>query len=307
MNIVRSFFFLITCTTLLVTASCQTKNKPSGTTGTGSKKNTAAQTPLKATIKAVYPDKDPAFNFQSDVMVESGTIKTGDKIDAVSADGKRYTFTVVKIRNPYEEIKSADNNSGTVYLHLKGPKDAMFNTNFSFVNTGGAAPAANSGVKSTDGMFTAQIDGAAWSGNGFYNSHLFYKKGVKQVNNGKPVLMLAFKATQAPDDRQLTIVITTGDAKPGVYAGEQIELLMSGSPTGDKKNPEMYGHKYPDYRGSNLKIEITSYKENGNGTATMSGKISGSLKRSLGSPKQEIVITNGSFENVTVTVYTGKY
>lgn len=294
---------------LLSTASCQTKNKPSSSaqnSSTGSK-TTAAQTPLKATIKAVYPDKDPAFNFQSDVMVESGTIKTGDKIDAVSADGKRYTFTVVKIRNPFEDIKSADNNSGTVYLHLKGPADAVFNTNFTFVTAGGAAPATNTNAKSTDGLLTVKLNGTAWTGNGFNNSHLFYKKGVKQFNDGKPSMVLAFKSVQSPDDRQFTIKITTADAKPGIYKGEQIELLLSGSPTGDTKNPEMYGYKYPETVTANLSIEITSYKENGDGTATISGKISGNLKPVLMKNKQELRMENGSFENVIVKVFNEKY
>lgn len=293
----------------LGTAVCQTKNTPSATTGssTSTKTNAATQTPLKATIKAVYPEKDPAFNFQVDVTVENGSIKTGDKIDAVSADGKRYSFTVVRLRNPFEDIKSADKETGTVYLMLKGPTDAVFNANFSFVNPGAAAPISKSNSKSTDGMFTAVIDGAKWSGNGFSNAHLFYKGGVKQLKNGKPTLVLTFKSTQSPDNRQLNIFIFTADAKPGIYSGEQIEMLLSGSPIGDEKIPEMYGHKYPATQGSNLKVEITAYKENADGTATISGKISGGLKGLLGSPKKELPLVSGLFENVIVQVFTEKY
>jgi hypothetical protein len=300
---------------LLGTAACQ--NKPT-TTSAGaastSSKTTASTTanPLKAVIKAVYPDKDPAFNFQSDVMVESGVIKTGDKIDAVSGDGKRFTFVVVKIRNPFEDIKSADKESGTVYLMLKGPNDAAFNQNFIFVSAGATLPAGQAAGKATDGMFTAKIDGVAWSGNGFSNSHLFYKKGVKQFNDGKPSLMLTFKSTQAPDNRQLNIMMTTADAKPGVYAGEQIEILLSGSAVGDTQKPDMYGHKFPETQGRNLKVEITSYKENAGGTATISGKISGYFARpALGGAimgqKKEILIENGEFSNVVVKVFTEKY
>jgi hypothetical protein len=295
---------------LLSTAFCQNAPKPSTSNGTNSnsKTSTLTTTPLQAKIKAVYPDKDPAFNFQSDVVVESGVIKTGDKIDAVSADGKRYTFVVVKIRNPFEEIKSADKDAGTVYLMLNGPKDAVFNSNFSFVSLGAPVPASQANTKSTDGVFTAKIDGVAWSGNGFANSHLFYKGGVKQFNNGKPSMMLTFKSMQSPDNRQLNVVLTTADAKPGVYSGEQIELLLSGSPIGDEKNAELYGHKYPETQGRNLKVEISSYRENGNGTATISGKISGFLSRPLGMAKKtELSIENGVFNNVVVTVYTGKY
>jgi hypothetical protein len=300
---------------LLGTAACQ--NKPTPTNGsaasTGSKATTSTgTTPLKAVIKAVYPDKDPAFNFQSDVMVESGVIKTGDKIDAVSGDGKRFTFVVVKMRNPFEDIKSADKESGTVYLMLKGPSDAVFNQNFSFVSQGAPLPAGMANAKSTDGMFTAKIDGMAWSGNGFANSHLFYKGGVKQFNEGKPTLMLTFKSTQAPDNRQLNIMMTTSDAKPGVYTGDQIELLLSGSAVGDNQKPEMYGHKYPQTQGRNLKIEITSYQENAGGTATISGKISGYFVRpplggAIMAQKKEILVENGEFSNVVVKVFTQKY
>jgi hypothetical protein len=299
---------------LLGTVSCQNKPNPAspGAANSSNKSNPAATTPLKAIIKAVYPDKDPAFNFQSDVMVESGVIKTGDKIDAVSGDGKRYSFTVVRIRNPFEDIKSADKDAGTVYLMLKGPSDAAFNQNFIFVGQGAPLPANMANAKSTDGMFTAKIDGVAWSGNGFANSHLFYKKGVKQFNNGKPSLMLTFKSTQSPDNRQLNILMTTSDAKPGVYTGDQIELLLSGSPVGDNQKPEMYGHKYPETQGRNLKVEITSYKENAGGTATISGKISGYFARppmggAIMGPKKEILIENGEFSNVVVKVFTDKY
>ncbi|WP_421800038.1 hypothetical protein [Haliscomenobacter sp.] len=293
---------------LVSTAACQNKPNPTSGSTTSSKASTVAQTPLKAAIKAVYPDKDPAFNFQADVKVESGVIKTGDKIDAVSADGKRFTFVVVKIRNPFEDIKSADKESGTVYLMLSGPKDAVFNSNFSFVSPGAPVPASQANTKSTDGLFMAQIDGAAWTGNGFANSHLFYKGGVKQFNDGKPSLMLTFKAVNGPDNRQLNVLLTTADAKPGIYSGEQIELLLSGSPLGDEKNSELYGHKYPDSQGRNLKVEISSYRENGNGTATISGKISGFLSRPLGmAKKSELSIENGVFNNVVVTVYNGKY
>lgn len=303
--------YLLPLFVLLVgTVACQNKTNSSASSGTtnSSKANTVAQTALKAAIKAVYPDKDPAFNFQADVKVESGVIKTGDKIDAVSADGKRFTFVVVKMRNPFEDIKSADKESGTVYLMLNGPKDAVFNTNFTFVSLGAPIPAGQGNAKSTDGLFTAQIDGVAWSGNGFTNSHLFYPGGVKQFNNGKPSLMLTFKSTQSPDNRQLNVLLTTPDAKPGVYTGDKIELLLSGSAVGDSKNAELYGHKYPETQGRNLKVEITSYQENTNGTATISGKISGFLTRPLGMAKKtELSIENGVFNNVVVTVYNGKY
>lgn len=302
--------YLLPLFVLLVgTAACQNKTNSSASGPTNSSKtNTVAQTALKAAIKAVYPDKDPTFNFQADVMVESGVIKTGDKIDAVSADGKRFTFVVVKMRNPFEDIKSADKESGTVYLMLNGPKDAVFNTNFTFVSLGAPIPANQGNAKSTDGLFTALIDGVAWSGNGFVNSHLFYKGGVKQFNNGKPSLMLTFKSTQSPDNRQLNVILTTSDAKPGVYTGDKIELLLSGSSVGDAKDSELYGHKYPETQGRNLKVEITSYQEHANGTATISGKISGFLTRPLGmAKKNELSVENGVFNNVVVTVYTGKY
>lgn len=293
---------------LVSTASCQNKSNP--TSGpTTSKANAGVSTPLVAAIKNVFPDKDPAFNFQADVKVESGVIKTGDKIDAVSADGKRFTFVVVKMRNPFEDIKSADKDAGTVYLMLSGPKDAVFNKNFSFVSPGAPVPASQANTKSTDGLLTAQIDGAAWTGNGFNNSHLFYKGGVKQFNNGKPSLLLTFKAVNGPDNRQLNIVLSTADAKPGIYSGDQIELLLSGSAIGDEKKPELYGHKFPETIGRNLKVEISSYRENGNGTATVSGKISGFLKRPLvmAAETEELRIENGVFNNVLVTVFAGKY
>lgn len=299
------FFIGLGCF-LSMEAACQSNNKQNKPKTATNKPATATASksagPLNAKIGAVYAKEGKPGVFDVDIRVKEGEVKTGDKVDVVAADGKRFSFTVTHMRNPYEDIKKADMESGTVYILLEGPADAKFDADFALVNPGGSAGAAP--AEST-AKFTATINGKNWKGKDFPYSFSLFKKGVKNFAGNKPYLMLAFKSMDAVDDRQLTLMAFTADPKPGVYTKEKLEVLFSGSPVGDIKNPEMWGYKYPGSASGGLQLEITAYKETGNGKALISGKLSGKFVKVLG--KGEMTVENGVFTDIPVEVYTEVY
>ncbi|NJM78762.1 MAG: hypothetical protein HC854_02520 [Flavobacterium sp.] len=73
------------------------------------------------------------------------------------------------------------------------------------------------------------IDGKTWNATSFFNSNLLYAKGLSYMNCSKPYLMLGFKATQSPDNRQLTFAICGSDMKTGKVAIENIEINFGGA------------------------------------------------------------------------------
>ncbi len=299
------FFIGLSCF-LSVETACQSNSKQNKPAPAASKPvaSPAAKSgeAVNAKIGAVYAKDGKPGVFDVDIRVKEGLVKTGDKVDVVSADGKRYSFTVTHMRNPYEDIKKAGPESGTVYIILEGQADVKFDADFALVNPGGQAGAAP--VVST-AKFNATINGQPWKGKDFPYSFSLFKKGVKNMAGNKPYLMLAFKSMDAVDDRQLTLMVFTADPKPGVYTKEKLEVLFSGSPVGDINNPEMWGYKYPGSASGGLQLEITAFKGTGNGKALISGKLSGKFVKVLG--KGEMTVGNGVFNNLEVDVYDEQY
>lgn len=254
---------------------------------------------FKVVVKGVYNEKTPGL-FQVDMYLESGTIKVGDKIDVVTPEGTSYSFLVTRMRSPFEDIKKADAEMGTFYIYLQGPQNAVFTKYATFLPAGGKPSANNNkNAKSSSFDFTSVLDGKTWNAISV-TTNTFYKKGLAKMYDEKPFLLLSFKAAVAPDERHLDIVLITNNPKPGKYTLADMQILLSGSPVGDKKKDELFGYKYPQTSAGNVVLEITSYKESGNGTAVISGKISGPLRKvfGIGSKKME----NGVFTDVKIYV-----
>ncbi|HRG23692.1 MAG TPA: hypothetical protein PLL23_04845 [Chitinophagaceae bacterium] len=299
------FFIGLSCF-LSVETACQSNNKQNKPKTQANKPAAAPAAksggPLNAKIGAVYAKEGKPGVFDVDIRVKEGVVKTGDKVDVVSADGKRFAFTVTHMRNPYEDIKMADKEAGTVYIILEGPADAKFDADFALVNPGGGAGVAPA---VSTAKFNATINGKPWKGKDFPYSFSLFKKGVKNMAGNKPYLLLAFKSMDAVDDRQLTLMVFTADPKPGVYTKEKLEVLLTGSPTGNTKKTEMWGYKYPASATGGLQLEITSYQETGKGKARISGKLSGQFTKILGNGTMPV--ENGVFSELEIDVYDEQY
>lgn len=147
----------------------------------------------------------------------------------------------------------------------------------------------------------ATLDGAAWKGRVTYQGALFYTKGISFLKIDKPYLQLAFKADKAPDSRQLTISIKGFQPRTGKYTGE-MEVLLSGSPTGGSDDTAMQGYQEDvPAQKTDFTFEITKWEPKGEGQAIMSAKFSGNLKGIFGS--KDAKFTDGVITDLVVTVH----
>jgi hypothetical protein len=152
--------------------------------------------------------------------------------------------------------------------------------------------------------FTCQLNGQAWKAGNIFNGHLFYAKGISAMFGGNPYMMLAFRAVDNPDNRQLTISFKNFQGKTGVYAKEKIEVMLSGAASGEAQKSEMQGHKVPG-QNTDFTVELTDWKPVKDDEALVSGKVQGTLKGIFGTP--DVKIEGGSFANVPVKVFNEKY
>ena len=149
---------------------------------------------------------------------------------------------------------------------------------------------------------TATVDGISWSGAGFPNSHLFYAKGMQGAFDGKPFMVLAFRASQPPDNREFTLSIVGWAEMPGVIDPKSFELIFSGAASGKGEESQIYNNFGTD--APPLRLEITKWEATGD-TATTSGTLSGTLKCRSGAP--DSVFEHATFTDVRVTVYRDAY
>jgi hypothetical protein len=171
-----------------------------------------------------------------------------------------------------------------------------------------AAAEAPTATKSPDAAptasFTCLLNGKEWNGRDIFNGHLYYAKGIAQMYGGKPYMMLSFRATDAPDNRQLNISFMDFQGKPGVYSKEKLEVLLSGAASGEAQQSEMQGHKVPG-QATDFTVELTEWKQSKGDEVLVSGKVQGTLKGVFGSPA--VKIENGTFSNVAVKMFNEKY
>lgn len=271
-----------------------TTRKPS--TLSGQKTSVKVKEGLLVTITHVY--QKGAGLYDIDIKVRKGKLRVGEEVDVVDTKGNRFRLKIVNLRTPYNDVKELEESEATNYALLQGPSDAKFDADFVIV----AKDATNeSAPKASNAKFIGKINDKAWKGGDSFGAFSFLKKGSKILGIQKPVMQLAFKSMDAVDDRQLTIWIFTSDAQPGTYSNEKIEVLLSGSPTGDTKNPELWGFKFPANKGLDISITISSYEEISSSKAVLTGSIRGKLVKPL-SGKGGLTI-EGEFKELSVDIY----
>ncbi len=165
-----------------------------------------------------------------------------------------------------------------------------------------ATPASPEAAKTAVLAFT--INGKEWKGNAAVGGQLYYAKGITGMYGGLPYMSLAFSAMDAPDNRQLTISFKNFPGKTGVYNKDKVEVLLSGSPTGDAKKAELQGHKLPA-QATDFTITISDWKVTTATEIVASGTLSGTLKGVFDAP--DVKIENGVFSNLKIILYNEKY
>ncbi len=151
---------------------------------------------------------------------------------------------------------------------------------------------------------TCTLNGKAWKGNAAVGGQLYYAKGITGMYGGLPYCSLAFSSTDAPDNRQMTIAFKNFPGKTGVYNKDKLEVLLSGSATGDVKKAELQGHKIPA-QATDFSLTISDWKVTKATEVVISGTLSGTLKGVFDAP--DVKIENGVFTDVKIIVYNEKY
>jgi hypothetical protein len=189
---------------------------------------------------------------------------------------------------------------------------------FSCGNNSTATSSGNETMKETASTATVQappaapktaelsckLNGKDWKGVAGAGGQLYYAKGITGMYGGLPYCSLAFSAADAPDNRQLTIAFKNFPGKTGVYNKEKVEVLLSGSATGDAKKSELQGHKIPA-QATDFSIAISDWKVTTANEIVASGTLSGTLKGVFDAP--DVKIENGVFSNVKIILYSEKY
>jgi hypothetical protein len=188
----------------------------------------------------------------------------------------------------------ACHNNGTVTDKTAPSSGAAIDTGS--VDRGATAPASP--------QLYCTLNGKEWEAMAVVGGQLFYANGLAAMYNGQPYLTLTFRAIEAPDNRQLTISFKNFPAKPGVYAKDKIEVLLSGAASGEAQQAETQGHR-PPLQTADFSVELTEWKALGANEAIVAGKIKGTLKGLMGAPDTKIA--NGSFGNVVVKIVNEKH
>jgi hypothetical protein len=151
---------------------------------------------------------------------------------------------------------------------------------------------------------TCAINGKEWKGSGNAGGQLYYAKGITGMYGGLPYMIIAFSAADAPDNRQLTISFKNFPGKTGVYNKDKLEVLLSGSSTGDPKKSELQGHKMPA-QATDFSLTINEWKQITATEVVASGTLGGSLKGVFDAP--DVKIENGIFSDLKIRLYSEKY
>ena len=152
---------------------------------------------------------------------------------------------------------------------------------------------------------TSTLDNKPWNAGIAKNGALFYTKGLKILKIEQPYLQLALPSNNPSDTRALLISIKGFETKTGKYSGE-MEVLLSGSPTGDMKDNEMQGYQddVPTQK-TNFTFTVTDWKTISPNQAILSATFEGDLKGLAGA--DNVTFKDGRITDLPVTVYTVDY
>jgi hypothetical protein len=309
----QTFFNLGLCFFIFL-AGCSSKQQEAVSDETSG--NTAVSTgmPLqeKASTTYLFTGNDPDV-FSVNLLLKGHSLKQGEQVDAVNAANARVRFVIEKITVGSEQ-KQELMTGETGFIDMKRLEGNVsdLNGDFYFVDPGAAFPPGSadevvSSASTAPGSISLMLNGKPWTGDITYQGALFYKGGVKMMDpSGKPYMQLAFRANKTPDSRQFTITIKNFSGATGAVSQEGMEVLLSGSETGDSKNPQMIGYKNDsNHAGYSVNLVITKWDMSSTDVAIMSATFSAKLKGVLGSP--DATVADGKLENIEVKVFTDRY
>jgi hypothetical protein len=269
-------------------------------------------------MEYVFIDNETNGEYTGGIKITKGNITVGQILAITDDAGQPSKFKVQELEdydaNPKQVKTLGAGKDGFIVLRTLDGKKLAKDPSGGF--NIGKTKLENSSGNLTKGGLKGSVsfvaNGISWSGNSYYSSSTFFVHGNAMALVREPYLLMSWKATTKPDDRQLTI--TSKGFKESTGELVDAEILLSGSADGDATKTCMMSNKKLSLAGKKslpFTINITKWQVNGD-IATVSGSFTGTLKnyQVLGIKMagcDDMKISNGSFENVQIKVHNDTY
>jgi hypothetical protein len=253
-------------------------------------------------------------SFKLFVQPTVGSIKVGDKIDAVSRYGDRFTFQVTKVTVSgavAQKIATGQKGEAMVKPLMDEAMVDRFSSAFDVempwvsqgaaVGSGDETPVAAVEAPQPQDLHCT-YNALARSAGSFGNSNLFYTKGIASIQNGDPFLILAFKTDNG---NQFTFVWKTNQGKVGMVDFHQLEVVYSGTEGGKDVYLSNHVSGRADKPLTAFSMEITQWKVISADEVECSVKFSGTLYQLITGESAKLAA--GEIKNTRVTVYNERY
>lgn len=287
--------------------------------GGASKKDDSSDSSLQAQSENFSLKLDKNFYSYDDqsgyivATVLSGSISTGQEVDGVRNEdfADRTPLKVTEIKNSGGAIVQLAKTGEEVTLTFKTTSSKNISMSFngaeySIVNKGlnPKEQQANAPLASADNSNTCvaklSIDGQSWQGENCDNQ--FWINGNSIVKKGPFMLLKFTKANEKMSTKSeyILIQVNTNTKASKRYSGKDLEVSFQGYVAGKEV---YYGRVPSDVQ--NLALDITSFEES-NGSAKITGNLSGKVKRIACADCKNEVGIDLNFEAASVRIYTEK-
>jgi hypothetical protein len=263
---------------------------------------------LAARMEYIFVDNEETGQYSGGLAIKEGTLKIGQTITVNDDGGHKYQFTVKEIKD-YDTDNLVPQAIGPISCFIviqstDGRKADQITGGFTF---GSEERTASEKVKHST---TCMLNGKKWHGVNFYKSASYFPTGSALLKMEKPLIILAFKAADLPDNRQLTFQIVNQALKVGKVPYDTFEAGISGSEEG-KPEKDCLTSNWKDGQANTIhtpfNLQITK-AEKLNNHYIVSGIYEGKLygfnlfEKMIGKMCGDIALFNGKFENIEVEI-----
>lgn len=317
----KTKYFLIMALFLCKGIAAQTKAK------TVTKKQEAtvskATEATSARMETVFLGDENKGQFSGGCELKSGTLKVGQIINITDDGGKSAQMKITRITDYRKkddmgrslDVTSASGPTNELFIELQTADGSKFPNPKGGFSLGVVTQKPVDTMAQVIAELNCALDGKNWKGATFYSSCSYFENGNPLMNEKGPVLILAFKSGQKPDDRQLTFSFKNYSGQIGSVDREKFEVLLSGSADGVAANSELlsnWENGLANTTKGKFLLEISKWEVQGD-VIIVSGSFSGvlcsfnPLKKLSGIKTKKMEVTTGRFENIKVKYIKESY
>ncbi len=266
---------------------------------------------ISARMEYIFIDNENEGRYSGGIDIKDGQLKINDIISVTDDANNTSKLKVLSIKDYDTDLDTkvlAKGKSGFITVQtIDGKKIPKIDGGFTF----GDEPAIVTKSTYPDEITTSLLDGREWKGISYYKSSSYFPNGNSLVNTKNPYLIISFKSTQKPDDRQLTMIHKEAKVGVGILDTKNFEFVLSGSSDGIPENACMvsnWKNGAANTEKTDFYFEITKFDDKGDHiilSARYSGKIFGLnlFSTLIEAPCKDVVIKNGEIKDLKVSKY----